>query len=266
MTIEEITRLFNSVGFSSPPSWLKPYSVLSNGEKMRVDLARALCSKKDLVVFDEFTSVVDRNVAKIGSAAVSKAIKRTDKKFIAVTCHYDVADWLEPDWIFDTNKMKFQYVRGLLRRPDVEIKIYERKGMWNIFRKYHYLNHDINNSAKQYVGFINNEPAAFCGVLHFPHPNVKNIKKCTRLVVLPDYQGLGIGNKLLEYVAQKYCENRFRFYIVTTTPALIHAFQKSKKWALRRASRVRDINNKGVLSGTESKKRFTTSWEFVLGH
>ncbi len=106
-SVEDITKVFNSVGFSSPTSWLKPYDVLSNGEKMRVDLARCLLENRDLIVFDEFTSVVDRTVAQIGSFSMQKAIRKTNKKFIAVTCHYDVNDWLLPDWIFDTNKMEF---------------------------------------------------------------------------------------------------------------------------------------------------------------
>ncbi len=60
------------------------------------------------VVFDEFTSVVDREVAKVGSYAVSKAVRRQPgKQFIAVTCHYDVVDWLEPDWVFCTDTMEF---------------------------------------------------------------------------------------------------------------------------------------------------------------
>ena len=105
--IDDIIKTFNSVGFSSPPSWLKPYSVLSNGEKMRVDLARAILNEKDFFVFDEFTSVVDRQVAKIGSFAMQKAIRKTQKKFIAVTCHEDVEDWLLPDWVFNTNDMTF---------------------------------------------------------------------------------------------------------------------------------------------------------------
>lgn len=103
--IEEITKMFYSVGFGSVPSWLKPYNVLSNGEKMRVDLARALL-ERDFVVFDEFTSVVDRNVAKTACIAINKAIKKTDKKFIAISCHYDILEWLSPDWVFDTNKMQ----------------------------------------------------------------------------------------------------------------------------------------------------------------
>ena len=74
-SLDDITKSFNAVGFSSPPSWLKSYNVLSNGEKMRVDLARALLENKELFVFDEFTSVVDRYIAKIGSLAVQKTIR-----------------------------------------------------------------------------------------------------------------------------------------------------------------------------------------------
>ena len=112
----EITRLLCSVGFASPPDWLKAYSCLSQGEKMRVDIARALSLHKKLVVFDEFTSVVDREVAKIASYAISKAIKRQkDRKFIAVTCHYDVVDWLDPDWVFCTDTMEFDRKKELGR-------------------------------------------------------------------------------------------------------------------------------------------------------
>lgn len=106
--MKSIEQMFYAVGFGSVPSWLKPYAVLSNGEKMRVDLARALL-EQNMVVFDEFTSVVDRQVAQTMCIATNKAIKRTDKQFIAVTCHYDVLNWLEADWIFDTNTMKMVF-------------------------------------------------------------------------------------------------------------------------------------------------------------
>ena len=103
----EITRMFCSVGFASPPDWLKSYSFLSQGEKMRVDIARALCLNQEIVVFDEFTSVVDREVAKVSAFAISKAVRRSKKKFIAVSCHYDIVDWLQPDWVFCTDTMEF---------------------------------------------------------------------------------------------------------------------------------------------------------------
>lgn len=106
-SVTDISMALTSVGFASPPSWLKPYSVLSNGEKMRCDLARAILENEDLFVFDEFTSVVDRNVAKVGSLAMQKAIRRSNKKFVAVSCHSDIQEWLMPDWVFNTDTMTF---------------------------------------------------------------------------------------------------------------------------------------------------------------
>jgi ABC-type dipeptide/oligopeptide/nickel transport system ATPase subunit len=103
----EITKALCSVGFASPPDWLKSYECLSQGEKMRVDIARALCLDRDLIIFDEFTSVVDREIAKVSAFAIAKAVRRSKKQFIAVTCHYDVVDWLEPDWVLCTDTMEF---------------------------------------------------------------------------------------------------------------------------------------------------------------
>lgn len=110
-SVRDIEKTFTSVGFASPPSWLKPYDVLSNGEKMRVDLARSILEDKELIVFDEFTSVVNREVAKTASYAISKAVRKQAKKFVAVACHRDIIEWLEPDWIYDTDEHSFFIVR-----------------------------------------------------------------------------------------------------------------------------------------------------------
>lgn len=67
-----------------------------------------MLENREMVVFDEFTSVVDRNIAQISSLAIQKAIRRKDAKFIAVTCHYDVQEWLMPDWVFNTDDMSFK--------------------------------------------------------------------------------------------------------------------------------------------------------------
>lgn len=111
-TVNEIEKAFTSVGFSSPPSWLKPYAVLSTGEKMRVDLARTLLLDNELIVFDEFTSVVDREVAKTCSLAIQKEVRRKGNKFIAVSCHSDIIEYLCPDWIYDTDQKSFFGLRG----------------------------------------------------------------------------------------------------------------------------------------------------------
>jgi len=120
---EEITKTFNSVGFATVWSWLKPYNVLSNGEKMRVDLARAILSDKNLIVFDEFTSVVDRTIAKTSSSAIQKAIRKLNKKFVAVACHHDIIDWLEPDWIYDTDKKQFFFAQKNIKDQKLNLKL-----------------------------------------------------------------------------------------------------------------------------------------------
>lgn len=117
---KDIEKMFYSVGFGSVPSWLKPYKVLSNGEKMRVDLARALL-EKNFIVFDEFTSVVDRQVAQTACIAINKAIKGTNKKFIAVSCHKDIIEWLQPDWIFDTDKMQQVFQLAHDQKKDLKL-------------------------------------------------------------------------------------------------------------------------------------------------
>ena len=121
LTTKEIEKMFYSVGFGSVPSWLKSYNVLSNGEKMRVDLARALL-ERDFIVFDEFTSVVDRQVAKTGCIAINKAIKNTNKKFIAISCHNDIIEWLQPDWVFDTNIMQQVFQLAHTKKKSFRLK------------------------------------------------------------------------------------------------------------------------------------------------
>jgi ABC-type ATPase with predicted acetyltransferase domain len=79
---------------------------------LKLDIARALCLDQKLVVFDEFTSVVDREIAKGSAFAISKAVRRSGKRFVAVTCHYDVVDWLDPDWVFCTDTMVFDRKKG----------------------------------------------------------------------------------------------------------------------------------------------------------
>lgn len=264
-SVDEITSVFNSVGFSSPPSWLKPYSALSNGQKMRVDLANALLQDKELIVFDEFTSVVDRNVAQIGSNAVQKAVRKSGKQFIAVTCHFDVEDWLLPDWVFDTDSMTFRSYEGQKKnRPTIDFEIFQTtdKSIWKVFAKHHYLSHNHHNAAHVFVGYINGQLASFLSVLHMPHPKSKNLKKVHRLVVLPDYQGVGIGIKMLESVGELYRKQKYRYTIGTSSPSLIHALKKSSKWKCKSFGRTE--NHSGEMAKSlvsTSSNRLTARFE-----
>jgi len=257
-------NILSSVGFSSPPSWLKPYSVLSNGEKMRVDLARAICDKNEIIVFDEYTSVVDREVAQLGSFALQNAIRKQKKKFIAITCHYDVIDWLEPDWVFSTDCMEYRYTRGLVRRPQLKFEVYEARGFWEVFRRYHYLNHNIHKGSKQYVAFIKENPVALCSFLHMPSEK-GTIMKGHRLVVLPDYQGLGIAKKLQNLCCAELAKKWERIHFTTSQKGFAKSCINDKAWKLINIGRLNSQKFSKSMYEAGSFGRNTFSFKYIGG-
>lgn len=268
ISINEITKVLSSVGFSSPPSWLRPFSCLSNGEQFRVTMARALFDERKLIVMDEFTSVVDRTVARIGSHAIAKTIRKAiDKQFVALSCHYDIIDWLQPDWIYQPHLNAFEW-RCLQCRPRIEMEVYRTSTQaWEIFKKHHYLSGEINKAARCFIGTIEGQPAAFCAVLHFPHPKAKNVKRCHRLVCLPDFQGCGIGTKMNNFIGSVYKSAGFSYHITTSTPALTRS--QGKNWTTIRRSGIASRSTKknaspaGTARKTVSVGRFTTSFKYI---
>jgi GNAT superfamily N-acetyltransferase len=196
---------------------------------------------------------------------MQKAIRKTQKKFIAVTCHFDVEDWLLPDWVFNTDTMTFQSFEGQKKnRPEIKFEIYQSadKGIWKMFAKYHYLSHSHNNAANVYVALVNDQIAGFISVLHFPHPKVKNMKKVHRLVILPDYQGIGIGGVLLNHIGDVYMKTKQRFNITTSAPSLIYSLKKSNKWITTRLSRTKAQSTSSTLGNMKtSVNRITASFE-----
>ena len=263
LDVKEITNALSHVGFSSPPHWLLPYCALSNGQKFRAEVARCLLEKeKELIVFDEFTSVVDRTVAKIGCVAVSKLIRKQQKQFVAVTCHYDVEEWLEPDWVLDISSNEFKW--GSLRRPKIEVEIFQcHHKAWRLFEGHHYLSAKLNTASTCFVATIQGEPAGFLAVLPFPHPHQKGFYKGHRTVVLPDYQGIGLGNMLSDFGGE-YLKSKGKSYISTTShPAMIGHRIKSDKWVMTRSPGHLKNPKSNLMKKSVSANRLTASFEYI---
>lgn len=236
MPIKDIVALLSAVGFSSPPSWLKPYAVLSTGQQFRASLARALAeadAANPIVVIDEFTSVVDRTVAQIGSAAAARAIRQRNLQFIAVTCHHDVIPWLNPDWIYQPAEQSFAW-RSLQRRPAITLDIRRcTTSAWPTFAQHHYLATNICHAAVCLLASINGSPAAFSAWLPFRSPGPKTRRE-HRTVCLPDYQGVGIGNALSDFAASLWSALGEKVISTTTHPAMIASRNRSPNWQMTR--------------------------------
>jgi len=231
---DDVAGALSAVGLGNVPSWLRPYAVLSTGEKFRADLARILLDGRERVVIDEFTSVVDRQIARIGAMAFSKAWRRgPGRQVILLSCHRDIVEWLQPDWILDTEDMSLQ--RGLLRpRPPVPVTIYETNWKpWKSFEPHHYLKLPHMIAATNYVAMHNGEPVAHVAV--GTNTGLKSARMC-RLVVMPEWQGAGIGTRFIDYVAQLWLDGKNRYGLKMTTifhtshPGLAAALRRKRQW------------------------------------
>lgn len=236
LSMDDISKACQAVGFNTIPSWLKPHEVLSTGEQFRVSLARALLESSDRTVVDEFTSVVDRQVAQIGAHAVAKFIRRNpSRQFVAASCHYDIVDWLQPDWIIEPHKLQLTR-RSVQSRPALDVCIYRTTHeTWGLFAPFHYLTAELHRAAACFVLCVGDQPASFTGILHRPVSRgrqIQNVKGMSRMVTLPDWQGLGLAFVLSDHLASAYkaIGQRLRYY--PAHPSFIRSCDRSPNWAL----------------------------------
>lgn len=256
----DVTGALAAVGLGDVPSWLRPYDVLSNGEKFRATLARIIADAPKQVVIDEFTSVVDRQIAKFGAMAFSKAWKRTGNKAVLLTPHYDVLEWVEPDWVYDTATKTFD--RRLLRRPKFDVEVFETDWRyWPLFEPHHYLKLGKMIAATNYVGLVDGELVCHLAVA----PALQNdAYRASRLVVMPEWQGAGVGMRFLNHICQMYLDGHNKWNLGlpmlfhTSHPGLCASLRRDSKWIQISAS-LNGVNKKRSketlhLSNTDGSK------------
>ena len=231
----EAARVLTSMGLSSVPTWLRPFSALSNGEQYRAELAYKVAKAEDgeVILVDEFTSVVDRDVAKAMSFALQKYIRKTNKKIVLASCHYDIMEWLMPDWTCSPQKGGVLERGEWLRqgRPQIELQVSRvESDTWNFFKKHHYLTEKVNKSCKFFLFEWNDKPVGICAVINQPRKGCPNGFALSRTVVLPDFQGMGIGSKISEFCASMFVGIGGKVYTKTINPALGEYRNRSDKF------------------------------------
>lgn len=102
---DDARERLSGVGFNSIKNWMQPYHTLSNGQQFRADLARSVSSG---CVVDEFTSVVNREAAVSCSKAIGRYVRMKGmKNIVFASCHSDIIEWLDPDWVYSTDEKSF---------------------------------------------------------------------------------------------------------------------------------------------------------------
>lgn len=253
----QVTGSLAAVGLGDVPSWLRPFNVLSNGEKFRAGLARLICDNPDKVIIDEFTSVVDRQIAKIGACAFAKSWRKGKGQIILLSCHYDIIEWLNPDWVYDTREARF--ARDCLRRPKIQLDIYKVSGTaWRYFKEHYYLDLPFPVAAEYFVGVVDGEAVAHVAVAPL---FTANSYRSTRLVVMPEWQGVGVGTAFLNAVCQYHlegngrCGRKLPTFFHTSHPQLCGYLRNSGKWEQRSASLYGSNKKRSMESIKRSQKR-----------
>lgn len=237
-SFDAATAALASVGLGSVPAWLRPFHVLSNGEQFRANLARLIAEAPPCAVLDEFSSVVDRQIARIGAGAFAKAWRRTSGQAVLLSCHYDILDWVQPDWVFDT--ATGQFTRGWLRRrPRFDLEVWQCGWEhWPAFEPHHYLKLPRMIAATNYVATVNGQLVAHLAV----STRSRTEARACRLVVTPQWQGAGVGLRFLDAVCERWRlgQNRYDRPMLT----LFHTSHPGLAAALRRSSRWTQVSAK----------------------
>ena len=264
--VEDATNKFYAVGLSSVPTWVKPYQVLSNGEKFRVDLAQSLESN---AVIDEYTSVVDRNVAISSSKSLHKFINSSNlENIVFASCHRDIVPWLKPDWIIDLDAgMYVLNPKECLWREPMVAQVFEvKRTLWNVFMGHHYLGTNLHPFARCYLATLENQIVSFSAAIPFPNRYIKKAWREHRTVTLPDFQGLGVGVRLSDWVAEAHVRNFYRYFSRTAHPRMGEYREIHKNWKTT-------TNNKKIQKSNKNPnwshwnfddKRVAYSHEFVI--
>lgn len=242
--------LLMKIGLSSIPSLCRPYHVLSEGEKHRADIAHALASGVSVV--DEFTSTVHRDLARSICIGLRRYIDQSNlDQIVFATCHKDVAGWLCPDWVFNTDTGKL--VEGRLERLPVKLEIYPcTSKMWPVFSKHHYLTGEINKGARCWLGVIDDRPACFGSAIPFPRKGLNNGWRGHRIVVLPDYQGMGLGSRLSDLIASYHVSSGCRYFAKTAHPALGEYRERSTSW---KATSMNKVSRASSYLGSRERRK-----------
>lgn len=266
---DDCSKALNSIGLNSVPCWIKPAYTLSNGQKARAEAALQMAQEKEIIVLDEWTSVVDRNVAKVMSHCIQKYARKNQKKIILLSCHYDVVDWINPDWIIDCNKQEYidrRSMVGTFKRTD-QLRLDIRratKRSWSYFSKYHYLSDKLPGGKIFVFGLYDgvNQIGFQCFAAYIVGDQLTYF--VNRTVIHPDYAGFGLGILLLNETSKKMVESGFRVKAKFSSIPIFKSMMRSELWKFKSkdSNFKKRCGNKSRLSAMR-KKVFTYSFDFV---
>ncbi len=135
-----------------------------------------------------------------------------------------------------------------------------------MFKEHHYLSVKLNPACRCYVGVWDGRVVAFGASLSMPNGQMRNAWRGHRICILPDFQGMGIGPRFSDAIAQIHLDQGLRFFSRSAHPRLNYYREYSPLWKpTSKHKRLRtDIKHKNIYKNHYTdNKRLCGSFEYI---
>jgi GNAT superfamily N-acetyltransferase len=176
--------------------------------------------------------------------------------------------------IFEYHKDNSKYLSTKLTKPKINVDIIhgDRK-LWDIFKKHHYLSEDLPASTRCYFAVWEGNIIGFSATISLPgkipplyEGDIRKKWRECRTVIIPDFQGLGIGTRFSDAIADIHIEQGYRYFSKTSHMRMGLYREKSSIWkatATNLADRSKSTKGKSWAHLTLEKERICYSHEYI---
>ncbi len=222
-------EILTACGLGEPRLWIRRFADLSDGERFRALLAKAIGgavgrAKPRVIICDEFTAILHRRAAKAIAFNLRKLTTRYGLTLVLASTHEDIIPDLQPDQRIDLGERP---PSATIKRPQDRAAHAKRKLVIErgSVRHYHQFS-DMHYRHRDGLGFVDkvfllreSKKGDPLGILVFAHAplelslrnratdgrfvrNVRRLNKelriLRRLVMHPDVRGCGLGHYFVE--------------------------------------------------------------------
>jgi GNAT superfamily N-acetyltransferase len=135
---------------------------------------------------------------------------------------------------------------------EIKVSLCNGRKLWPIFAPYHYLRSDYFGHGAL-IATIDKQIVGFASFISFPSGTISQpARREHRTVIIPDFQGMGIGVKLSDFLGEYCLKQGFRFFSKTTHPRMGLYREESILWK---------ATSKNRLIRTDQRRPFNSKWE-----
>jgi GNAT superfamily N-acetyltransferase len=164
-------------------------------------------------------------------------------------------------------RFRLVHRRFFFVRPEIKVEIFRAdRHIWSMFKDHHYLTGELSNASRCFVAVWEGQIVGFLASMTMPNGYIKNSWRGHRVVILPDYQGLGIGVRFIDAVAQLHIDDGLRFYSRSAHPRMGYYMHHSPLWKPTSKNRKlrTDVTHENLFNNHYvDNKRVCFSYEYV---